>query len=193
MGVARGISLQEETRKDLSRIGNKTWGVQDVEPQVASDFVVVVAATAAAAVVSAVLRVNPQHRAMRDRKSTGFPAFWRVCPRAKLPLYNSAVLSYVLTSWQKWVLTLQEGFLFNHTTPFSTKCFKKSLTGTIFVQSENPVVQTIHSAFDNLRTMAICVANPTHHRHKNHTLRSIDCRSKASLINSFTAIQHDVS
>ncbi len=33
-------------------------------------------------------------------------------------------------------------FLFNHTTPFSTKGLKKSLcdfTGTIFVQCENPV------------------------------------------------------
>ena len=33
-------------------------------------------------------------------------------------------------------------FLFNHTTPFSTKGLKKSLrdfTGTIFVSCENPV------------------------------------------------------
>ncbi len=38
---------------------------------------------------------------------------------------------------------LTKGFLFNHTTPFSTKGLEKSLcdfTRTIFVQSENPVV-----------------------------------------------------
>ncbi len=41
---------------------------------------------------------------------------------------------------------LPKGFLFNHTTPFSTKGLEKSLcdfTGTIFVQCEKPKV--IHS------------------------------------------------
>ncbi len=42
-------------------------------------------------------------------------------------------------------------FLFNHTTPFSTKGHEKSLcdfTGTIFVQCENPVISRAVSALD---------------------------------------------
>ncbi len=41
-------------------------------------------------------------------------------------------------------------FLFNHTTPFSTKGLEKSLcdfAGTIFVQCENPVIATGFSRF----------------------------------------------
>ncbi len=42
-----------------------------------------------------------------------------------------------------------KGFLFNHSTPFSTKGLEKSLcdfTGTIFVQCENPVLVAPHPA-----------------------------------------------
>ncbi len=38
---------------------------------------------------------------------------------------RSQTWSYVLALWQKWVLTLQKGFLFNHTIPFLTKRFWK--------------------------------------------------------------------
>ncbi len=40
---------------------------------------------------------------------------------------QSQSLSYVISLWYTWVHPLQKWFLFNHTTPFSTKGLKKSL------------------------------------------------------------------
>ncbi len=61
-----------------------------------------------------------------------------------LHFYNSAISEHVVQA--RIVVEMgshpTKRFLFNHTTPFSTKGLKKSLcdfTGTIFVQCENPV------------------------------------------------------
>ena len=66
----------------------------------------------------------------------------------EVKFYNSAITKPVVCAHivVERVLTLQKGFLFNHTTPFSTKGLEKSLcdfTGTIFVQCENPVIASL--------------------------------------------------
>ncbi len=64
--------------------------------------------------------------------------------------YNSAISKHVIQA--RFVVEMgshpTKRFLFNHTTPFSTKGLEKSLcdfTGSAFVQCENPVVRFICS------------------------------------------------